>query len=100
MFGAKKQSPAKKTLQKALTADVNMLKAFGESPTKQSPLKMRLFEAHESPQKTVADLIMKVPITTNNLFNVKEAEPTLPAPVALPLKANNLLKSRKTCERK
>jgi hypothetical protein len=56
---------------------------------------MRLFEAHQSPQKTVADLLMPVPCA-EPLVEVK------PAPVALPLplKANNLLKTRKTCERK
>ena len=32
VFGAKKQSSPKKMLQKSMTADVNMLKAFSESP--------------------------------------------------------------------
>ena len=64
VFGKAAASPEKKILggkllKKSVTTDEkNLLRSFGESPSKASPLKrqMRLFEAPDSPQKNVADL--------------------------------------------
>lgn len=84
-------------LQKACTGDEISLSRFEGSPAKASPLKkqMRLFEAPSSPEKRVADLSNPFASETQ----VVEKKNTFFGHRHL-LKATNLLKSRKTCEKK
>jgi len=94
-------SPRKKVkskmLQKACTQDPKSLSRFEDSPGKASPLKQfRLFEAQTSPAKSVADLAKSVaPLTSLSVVR----QPSL-LDSSSGLRPTNLLKSRKTCERK
>ena len=85
---------------KASTSDEHMLRSFNEAPTKSSPLKrqMRLFESTQSPQKNVADLA-KADQAPSLFAVVVEPKRTAFGKLSQ-MKATNLLKSRKTCERK
>lgn len=90
-----KRGSAKMMLTKGTASVEDRQSVASESPLKASPLKkqMRMFEAHESPSKLISELI-----------KVKSAQSEVPTEQAKTvfgkIKATNLLKSRKTCEKR
>ena len=88
-----------KMLQKACTLEAKPLSPFEDSPSKASPQKqqMRIFESQTSPQKLVADLAKTVALP--GMYSTVVRQPSLLGKTSQ-LQATNLLKSRKTCERK
>ena len=97
-----KKQARSKMLKMSTSGEEYMLKSFGQATQqKASPLKkqMRLFESPESPEKKEAEL-SKQPVKMPSLFAVTEPSRTVFGQIAQTNKVTNLLKSRKTCEKK
>lgn len=84
-----------KLLYKSISCDTNIAPRDTISSGKASPLKrqMRMFQAHESPSKLVSELCKAKEVNTEEQTEQRKS-------FLGQAKAKNLLKSRKTCERR